>query len=482
MEFKQVRQSSINNEDYFEYERVQEGMRVQVRDLTRLEATELYPRFIEEMGSALPSLLERVVCETFLLDNGQIQGWAFIRSLTEPKEYDLGIALVPEAKGKGHELKLLADLLMKADEKNIRPVCLDYDEQTNTELTKILPELGFIKIGTFLGEDKCTKLEWTRPLSILVTGAGGFIGWHLVKYLKEKGYWVRGVDIKTPEFASSLADEFLKLDLRDEKNCEISIEGITWVFNLAANMGGIGFISTVFAPVMRDNALINTNMIEAARKARVKKFFFSSSACVYPKYLQNKTDVAGLKEEQAWPLDPDSYYGIEKMFSEKMLEAYQKDYNMEIRIARFHNIYGPYGTYQGGREKSPAALCRKVILAPNPGTIEIWGDGKQTRSYCYIDDCLEGFYRLMLSDYKEPLNIGSDRMLSIDELADIIIKISGKQIAKTYNPNAPQGVRGRNSDNTKMREVLKWEPATTLEDGLAITYKWIKEKVEGKTQ
>jgi len=313
---------------------------------------------------------------------------------------------------------------------------------------------------------------------ILVTGAGGFIGWHLARYLNRKGYWVRGVDIKESEFEPSQADEFLLLDLRRMDNCEKACKGVDWVFNLAANMGGIGYITRVHAPVMWDNALININMIEAARKAWVKRYFFSSSACVYPLYRQKETDVSGLKEHEAIPAEPDTPYGWEKLFTEILLLAYAEDFGMKMRIARFHNIYGPVGTWKGGKEKAPAALCRKVAMADDLGEIVIWGDGKQTRSFCYIDDCVEGFYRLMLSDYNKPLNIGSDRMVTIDELADIIIKISRKKITKKYDSSKPQGVRGRNSDNTLMREVLNWEPKVELEEGLKITYEWIKDQVE----
>ncbi|MFX0204889.1 MAG: NAD-dependent epimerase/dehydratase family protein [Candidatus Hodarchaeota archaeon] len=312
---------------------------------------------------------------------------------------------------------------------------------------------------------------------VLVTGAGGFIGWHLVNYLKNKGYWVRGVDIKLPEFDPSCADEFFKLDLRKEKNCLKSLEDIDTVFHLAANMGGIGYISSVFSSILYDNTTINVNMIESIRKMGINKFFFSSSACVYPLYRQNVPDISGLKEHEAFPCEPDSYYGLEKLYFEKVLEAYHKDYGIQVRIARFHNIFGPNGTWRGGKEKAPAALCRKVIMETDPGQIVIWGDGKQTRSFMFIDDCLEGFYKLLCSDYNLPMNIGSDRMITIDELADIIIKISGKRIEKTYDLNAPQGVRGRNSDNSLMRKILNWEPKISLEKGLEITYEWISEQI-----
>jgi len=248
------------------------------------------------------------------------------------------------------------------------------------------------------------------------------------------------------------------------------------VYNFAANMGGIGFITSVGAEVMHDNVLINTYMLEASRQNKVKRFLFSSSACVYPTYRQRNPNVKGLKEEDAYPADPDNFYGWEKLYTEKMCEAYQRDYGMDVRIVRYHNIYGPEGTYKGGREKSPAALCRKVAEAHNPGTITIWGDGKQTRSYCYIDDCVRGTVMLMESDYNKPLNIGSERLVTIDELADIIIKISGKKILKQYDLSAPQGVRGRNADITLARKVLGWEPKVSLEEGLAKTYKWIETK------
>lgn len=315
---------------------------------------------------------------------------------------------------------------------------------------------------------------------VLVAGAGGFIGSHLVKFLAKKGCWVRGVDTKNPEFAESTADEFLLADLRKWGICIRATEGIDEVYDLAANMGGIGFITQAKAEVMRDNVLINTHMLEASRVNKIKRFFFSSSACIYPTSMQERPDIAGLKESDAYPAEPDNEYGWEKLFTERLCIDYCLDYGLETRIARFHNIFGPEGTYEGGREKSPAAICRKIAATENGGTIEIWGDGKQTRSYCYIDDCLEGFYRLMQSDFREPINIGSDRMVTIDELADIVIKISGKKLTKTYDLSKPQGVRGRNSDNTLQRKVLNWAPQISLEDGLERTYRWIERQVNKK--
>jgi len=316
---------------------------------------------------------------------------------------------------------------------------------------------------------------------ILVTGAGGFIGHHLVRYLKNKGYWVRGVDIKYPEFSSKdEADEFLLLDLRDFKNCQESVKGIDKVYTLAANMGGIGFITEVKAEVMRDNVLINVNMAEASRLAGVKRLFYSSSACVYPTFKQENPEVVALKENDAYPADPDNEYGWEKLFSERIYKSYYGDYGLEVRIARYHNIFGPEGTYEGGREKAPAALGRKIALAKDGDEIEIWGDGKQTRSFCYIDDCLEGTFRLMESDFREPLNIGSDRLVTIDEMVDIIAKIAGKNIKKKHLLDKPQGVRGRNSDNTLCKKVLGWQPKIFLEEGLEKTYKWIEGMIKGK--
>ena len=309
---------------------------------------------------------------------------------------------------------------------------------------------------------------------ILITGGGGFIGSYLAKYLYSQGHFVRIADIKFDDYIQEKHyTERLQLDLRKLENCLKATEGVDKVYNLAANMGGIGFITSVFADVMHDNVLINTYMLEAAVQNKVKRFLFSSSACIYPNYKQTKSEVAGLKEEDAYPADPNEAYGWEKLFTEEMVKAYQKDYGVDIRIVRYHNIYGPEGTYKGGKEKAPAALCRKVAEASNPGVITIWGDGTATRSFCYIDDCVRGTVMLMELDYDKPMNIGSDRLVSVDELADIIIKISGKKITKTYDLSEPEGVKGRNADLTLVRKVLRWEPQVSLEGGLEKTFRWI---------
>ncbi len=313
---------------------------------------------------------------------------------------------------------------------------------------------------------------------ILVTGAGGFIGHHLVRFLKDKGYWVRGADIKYPEYSpKDEADEFFLLDLRDFDNCLKATQGIDKVYALAADMGGIGFITQVKADVVRNNLLINLHMAEASRQNNVKRLFFSSSACAYAKYKQEDPNVTALKESDAYPADPEDGYGWEKLMSERMYTNFSEDHGLEVRIARYHNVFGPEGTWQGGREKAPAALARKVAAAPNGGEVEIWGDGKQTRSFLYVDDCAEGTYALMESNWRNPLNIGSDRLVVINELADMLINISGKHLTKTYNLAAPQGVRGRNSDNTLCKQVLGWEPKISLEKGLEKTYQWIAEQV-----
>ena len=318
------------------------------------------------------------------------------------------------------------------------------------------------------------------PSSVLVTGAGGFIGHHLVNYLAGRGYRVRGVDIKEPEYQPTAAHEFEILDLRDANNSARAMRGIDEVYGLAANMGGIGFIETNKAVIVRDNTLINLNSIEAARANEVKRYLYTSSACIYPGYLQKQTDLSPLKEEDAYPADAEDGYGWEKLYMERICRHYREDFGVETRVARFHNIFGPLGTYDGGREKSPAAICRKVALAADGDTIEVWGDGEQTRSYCYIDDCVEGIHRLMRSDHRDPLNVGQDRMISINELVDIVSAIAEKKINKRYDLSKPQGVRGRNSDNSRLRQVLEWEPRVSLEAGLKITYEWIRGELQKK--
>jgi GDP-D-mannose 3',5'-epimerase len=313
---------------------------------------------------------------------------------------------------------------------------------------------------------------------VLVTGAGGFVGHHLVTYLKERGYWVRGVDLKYPEFTDVDADEFELLDLRRRDDALVAARGVDEVYALAADMGGMGFISSNHGTILHNNALINLNTIEAGRLHGVGRYLYSSSACVYPEHLQADTDVTPLREEDAYPAKPQDAYGWEKLISELLCEYYTDEHGLETRIVRFHNVFGPYGTYDGGREKAPAALCRKVAQAQPGGLVEIWGDGEQTRSFCYIDDCVEGIYRIMQSDHREPLNLGTDRLVTIDELARIVIDISGKHDLELVHVKGPQGVRGRNSDNSRLRNVLGWEPQISLEDGLEPTYQWIEEQVE----
>jgi GDP-D-mannose 3',5'-epimerase len=313
---------------------------------------------------------------------------------------------------------------------------------------------------------------------VLVTGAGGFIGHHLTKYLVHRGYWVRGVDIKAPEYEPTCAHEFLTLDLRYRDNCLEATKNVAEVYALAANMGGIGFIETNKGVIVRDNTLINLHTIEAARANSITRFLYTSSACVYPGYKQRESQVTPLKEQDAYPADAEDGYGWEKLYMERVCRHYREDFRLDTRVVRFHNIYGPLGTYDGGREKSPAAICRKIALAYEDDTIEVWGDGQQTRSYCYIEDCVEGIHRLMRSEYSEPLNLGTDRLISINELVDLVATIAGKKIRKTYDLTKPQGVRGRNSDNRKLREVLGWEPLIPLEVGLQSTYNWIAAQME----
>ncbi|MGH9344357.1 MAG: NAD-dependent epimerase/dehydratase family protein [Terriglobia bacterium] len=313
---------------------------------------------------------------------------------------------------------------------------------------------------------------------ILVTGAGGFIGHHLVTRLKQDGNWVRGADSKRPQYESSRANEFVETDLRRWENCLEVTTGIDEVYALAADMGGMGFISSNHARILRNNALINLHTLEAAKQNKVERYLYSSSACVYPEYRQLDACVTPLREEDAYPAQPQDAYGWEKLITERLCMYYSAEYGIQTRIVRFHNIFGPLGTWNGGREKAPAALCRKVALAKLTGQdhIEIWGDGQQTRSFCYIDDCITGICKLMGSDYGEPLNLGQNRLVTIDELADLVIAAAGVILAKTHVAG-PQGVRGRNSDNNRLREVLGWVPEITLEDGLARTYAWIEGEV-----
>lgn len=312
----------------------------------------------------------------------------------------------------------------------------------------------------------------------VVTGAGGFIGHHLVSFLRQHGYWVRGVDLKFPEYKSTDADEFIICDLRDRRNSLKATKGIDYVYALAADMGGMGYISSHNAVILYNNALINLNTLESAKVNKVKKLFYSSSACVYPEYKQSEPNLTPLKEEDVFPAKPQDAYGWEKLFTELLTKHYQEDFNIKVRIARFHNIFGPLGAWEGGREKAPAAICRKVAIAKLKGNheIEIWGDGEQTRSFCYIDDCIEGIYRLMVSDFSSPLNIGQDRMVTINQLVDIISEIANVKVVKKHI-EGPQGVRGRNSDNTKLKKILKWQPEISLEEGLKRTYQWIEEEV-----
>ena len=313
---------------------------------------------------------------------------------------------------------------------------------------------------------------------VLVTGAGGFIGHHLVKRLKAEGYWVRGADLKLPEYETSPADEFELLDLRMYENALLSTRGgIEQVYSLAADMGGIGYITASHADIARNNILINAHMLEASRLNRVARFLFSSSACVYARNKQSTPDVTPLREEDAYPADPEPGYGWEKLFAEELCRYYSQDYQFETRIVRFHNVYGPLGTYEGGKEKAPAAISRKVALAKDGGEIDVWGDGEQTRSFMYIDDCVEGLVRLMASEYREPLNLGTDELVTINELVRLAARIASKSLTLRHDLGKPQGVRGRNSDNTRVKRVLGWEPSTKLEDGLKTTYKWIESEL-----
>ncbi len=320
------------------------------------------------------------------------------------------------------------------------------------------------------GRDVLAKNSGKRAV---VAGAGGFIGHHLVKHLKTRGFWVRGVDIKKPGFEPSPADEFLTADLREYRNCRRAVKGVEDVYQLAADMGGIGYITSNLASLTRNNFLVNSNMLEAAHEEGVGRYLYASSACIYPAYLQKSEDVAPLKEKDAIPADPEPGYGWEKLFAEQLAQYYRDDYGLDTRIVRLHNVYGRLGIYEGGREKAPAAICRKVAEAKAGSTIVVWGDGEQTRSFCYVEDCVEGLTRLMDSGFTEPLNLGTDELVSVNQLVDLVCEIAEKSLNKEHDPTKPQGVRGRNSDNSLLRKVLSWEPKVTLREGLAVTYPWI---------
>jgi len=316
---------------------------------------------------------------------------------------------------------------------------------------------------------------------VLVSGAGGFIGHHLVKRLKKEGCWVRGADLKYPEYEPSPADEFEILDMRRWADCLQATRGVEDTYALAADMGGMGFISKYHAQILHNNLLISNHTLEAARINGVKRYLFTSSACIYPEFKQTEVDVTPLKEEDAYPAQPQDAYGWEKLVTERLCKHYREQYGVETHVVRFHNMFGPMGKWEGGREKAPAALCRKVAVAKLQGepSIEIWGDGEQTRSFCYVDDCVEGIYRLMTSDFPGPVNLGQDRLVTINELADLIMRAAGVKLEKKHI-EGPLGVRGRNSDNTLVKQKLGWEPKVSLEDGLARTYTWIEGLVKAR--
>ncbi|WP_119462700.1 NAD-dependent epimerase/dehydratase family protein [Rhodospirillaceae bacterium SYSU D60014] len=316
---------------------------------------------------------------------------------------------------------------------------------------------------------------------VLVTGAGGFIGHHLAKFLVARGAWVRGVDLKHPQFEPSAAHEFECLDLRRMDNCLAALRDIEIVYHLAADTGGIGYITNKHAQIARNNTMINLHMLEAARMKRVQRFLFASSACVYPQHLQKNAAAKPLREDDVFPADPDEGHGFETLFMEKLCQYYAEDWGLETRVVRFHDVYGPLGPYDGGKDKAPAAICRKVALAAPGDSIEIWGDGEQTRSFIYIDDCVEGLYRIMQSDCCAPLNLDTDARITINELVNIISAIAGKSVMVRHNRAMPQGARGRNSDGTLLRHVLGWAPRISLDHGLIPTYRWISDQLAARS-
>ena len=316
-------------------------------------------------------------------------------------------------------------------------------------------------------------------MRVLVCGAGGFIGGHLVARLKDEGYWVCGADLKHHEYRKSRADKFVVCDLRDQAMCnDLMQEGFEEIYQLAADMGGAGYVFTGKhdADIMHNSAQINLNILDSCKRSKAKRVFYSSSACIYPKFNQQDENNPNLTEDSAYPAAPDSDYGWERLFSERMFLAFHRNYGLEVRIARYHNIFGPEGTWQGGREKVPAAMCRKISQATDGGSIEMWGDGNQKRSFLYIDECLEGSIRLMRSDWSGPVNIGSEEMVSINQLANIIMKIAGKTLTINHT-EGPVGVRSRRSDNNLISKKLNWQPTQPLTEGLKLTYSWIEKQV-----
>ena len=314
-------------------------------------------------------------------------------------------------------------------------------------------------------------------MKAVVTGAGGFLGHHLICRLKADGHWVRGVDVKRPEFGESAADEFVLADLRELGNCLAATDAMDDVYHLAADMGGIGYITTHQAHLVRNNVLMDSHMLEAARVSGAARFYYSSSACVYPQSLQTEAEVTPLRESDVMPADPDQGYGWEKLFAERLVCGYRDEFDLDTRIARLHNIYGPLGAYDGGREKAPAALCRKAAFAADGGAIEVWGSGSQTRSFCYVDDCIEGIVRIMESGFNRPVNLGTEELVTVDELAEAVIAASGKRLALCHDMTKPQGVAGRNSDNSLLRKVTGWEPKVPLQQGIDLTYRWISDRI-----